>query len=244
MHAVFVACLLGGGVATALFLVLGFAGGAIGHVVDGVHAAHVHVGTGHAPSGASHGSVHNGASGHTASGDGSHHGVSSHHGPGSRMTSSLGWTLSWFSPLALSGALVWFGGVGLITEGSRLSVVLAVTAAVIAAAIVRAVMNAFVRASSAPLRLTGEGAIGTVNSAIGPNSTGEVLYTLEGLHRTAPARSVDGLSLPRGTEVVITRREKGIAWVEPLDPLTEESCTDGLWEAVKQPEGSTRSTDQ
>jgi membrane protein implicated in regulation of membrane protease activity len=244
MHAVFVACLLGGVVATALFLVLGFASGTIGHVVDGFHGAHIHAGAADAPSAASHGAVHDGTSGHTTTGHGSHHGVGGHNGSAGRMTASLGWTLSWFSPLALSAALVWFGGMGLITEGSRLSVVFAVIAAVVAAAIVRAVMDAFVRASSAPLRLTGEGAIGTVNSAIGPNSTGEVLYTLEGLHRTAPARSADGHSLPRGTEVVITRREKGIAWVEPLDPLTEESATDGLWEAVIQPEGSTRSTDQ
>jgi hypothetical protein len=84
---------------------------------------------------------------------------------------------------------------------------------------VRMVMNAFIRASVEPLSLTAEGAIGTVNAAIRENGTGEVVFTLEGLQRSIPARSLDGQALPRGTSVVIVRREKGLAYVESLDPL-------------------------
>jgi hypothetical protein len=82
-------------------------------------------------------------------------------------------------------------------------------------------MGAFIRASTAPLQLTSEGAIGTVNATIRPDAAGEVIYTLEGLHRSAPARSEDGKMIPRGTAVVIVRREGGFAWVMPLDPLAE-----------------------
>ncbi len=97
----------------------------------------------------------------------------------------------------------------------------AIVAAIMGAAIVRSVMAAFIRASSPPLQLTGEGAIATVNVTIKPDAPGEVIYTLEGLHRSAPARSEDGTTIPRGTTVVIVRRERGFAWVRSLDPLTE-----------------------
>jgi membrane protein implicated in regulation of membrane protease activity len=240
MHAVFVACLLGGVAATALFLVLGFAGGAFGHLT---HGAQVHGNAVHNVHGSSHGSPPHAPSGHDTTAIPAHSASGAHSSPQPSHTvhglgASLGWTLSWVSPLSIAAALVWFGGVGLLTEGSIFSAVFAVLAAVAAAAIVRSVMNAFLRASVAPLSLRGEGAIGTVNATIPPGSTGEVIYTLEGLHRTAPARTQDGRMLPRGTEVVIIRREKGIAWVEPLDPLTEGPRTSTVLGTEIQPEGT------
>jgi hypothetical protein len=63
-----------------------------------------------------------------------------------------------------------------------------------------------------------------VNAAIRAQGTGEVVYTLEGLQRSSPARSIDGRALPRGASVVIVRRESGIAYVEALDPLLEDSA--------------------
>jgi hypothetical protein len=92
-------------------------------------------------------------------------------------------------------------------------------AALVGAILIRALMAAFIRSGTPPLELTGEGAIATVNAAIRADAPGEVVYTLEGLHRSMPARSVNGAAIPRGTSVVIVRRERGIAWVEPLDPL-------------------------
>jgi hypothetical protein len=49
------------------------------------------------------------------------------------------------------------------------------------------------------------------------------MYILEGLRRSIPARSADGRTLSRGTSVVILRRERGIAFVESLDPLEDLS---------------------
>jgi membrane protein implicated in regulation of membrane protease activity len=204
MHAVYVACLLGGAVATALFFLLGIAGAAVGHVGH----VHIHLG-GH------HGSAE-------------HHTVSAHpvHGHGSpnaaRLASSFGWILGWLSPLSLAAAAIWFGAIGLVTESSGLAWVFAVVAALLALIVVRAALNAFVRAEVPPLTMTGDGAIGTVNATILPDTTGEVLYTLEGLHRTMPARTRAGRPLPRGTQVVITHRDHGIAWVEPLDPFLDD----------------------
>jgi hypothetical protein len=91
----------------------------------------------------------------------------------------------------------------------------------IGTALVRALMAAFLRADTAPLSAGAEGALGELTAAIRPDGPGEVLYTLEGLHRSAAARSLDGAPLPRGTRVVIVRRERGIAYVTPIDPLEQ-----------------------
>jgi hypothetical protein len=133
----------------------------------------------------------------------------------------MGWTLSWLSPLTIAAAAVWFGGVGLISESSPVALLFAIVAAIAGAALIRGLFNALVRASTPPLSLTAEGALATVNATIRPDAPGEVLYTLEGLHRSLPARSSDGATIPRGATVVITRREGGFAWVEPLDPLSD-----------------------
>ncbi len=207
MHAVYLACLIGGLVATVLFAALGALGGA-GH-----GAGHLHAGPGHLAHG---GHAH-----------GTHQGPS---GPDSAALSgwfsaTLGFAASWLSPLTLAAAALWFGGAGLVAEGvlagpMALALIVAVAAAVLGAALVRSLMGALVRASTPPLRQGAAGAVGTINAPIRLDAAGEVLYTLEGLRRSAPARTLDGRPLPRGTQVVIVRREQGMAWVTPLDPLT------------------------
>jgi membrane protein implicated in regulation of membrane protease activity len=209
MHTVYLACLVGGAVATALFALLGVAGG----------GAHGHLGAGHGHAGVGH--AHGGSGAHGSGAHGQHAGAQhgAHVAGAGKFAASVGWSLSWLSPLAIAAAALWFGGVGLLTGGGVLGFILAIIAAVIGALIVRTLFNAFVSSSTPPLELTAEGAVATVNATIRPDAPGEVLYTLEGLHRSLPARSSDGLTIPRGTAVVITRREGGFAWVEPLDPL-------------------------
>ena len=84
----------------------------------------------------------------------------------------------------------------------------------------RALIGAFARSSVEPLSAAAEGAVGELSAAIRADAVGEVIYVLEELHRSAPARTVDGTSLPRGAKVVIVRRERGMAYVSPLDPLS------------------------
>lgn len=183
-----------------------------------LHVAHVHhVAGGHA------GGHHVGA-GHHASG--SHHAAGGHHAVGGTLQSVLGFALSWLSPVTLAGGALLFGGVGLLFHGASFALPLALVAAVLGAFLLRSLMAAFIRSSSPPLSLSGEGAIATVNATIHRDSAGEVGYTLEGLHRSAIARSQEGIEIPRGTQVVITRRDAGIAWVEPIDPLDEISPND------------------
>lgn len=210
MHSVYVACLFGGALATALFALLGRVGGAGGHAAH-LPGGHAHVGHLGGPHG------HSGPSAH-------HHPVTAGHATASgRLSVAAGWTLSWLSPLTLAAFALWFGAAGLILEGAlpALTVVVAVVAGLAGAALVRLAMRAFIRASTPPLALTSEGAIGTVNASIRTDGPGEVICTLEGLHRSFPAYSVDGKPIPRGATVVVLRREKGFAWVQSLDPLTE-----------------------
>jgi hypothetical protein len=52
--------------------------------------------------------------------------------------------------------------------------------------------------------------------------TGELIYSQEGTRRVAGARSEDGTAIPKGVEVMVTRYEKGIAYVQPwVDPADE-----------------------
>ena len=162
------------------------------------------------------GDLHLGGHGHDT---GAHHAAGDGHQVGDLGDTLLGFALSLLSPIALAGAALLFGGVGLLLGSSELALPLAVVAGLAGAVGLRTLMRAFVRSSTAPLALTGEGAIGTVNATIRPGSPGEVMYTLEGLHRCVAARSDENAVLPRGTQVVITRREGGFAWVAPLNPL-------------------------
>ena len=239
MHAVFVACLFGGFVATVLLAALGALGA--GHA----HAGHLTTsGTPHGHALGAHGSY-----GHTLGAHGPHgqavkgpglHGATRMPVVPHRLAVTVGWTLSWLSPLTLAAGALWFGGAGLVAEGlvpaasGTVAVPLAVVAAVLGAALVRAAMAAFVRASTPPLHGDAVGAVGTLSAPIRVDAPGEVIYTLEGLRCSAAARSVDGTPLPRGTNVVIVRRERGIAWVEPLDPLA----------ALNQQSATTRAPDR
>ncbi len=70
-----------------------------------------------------------------------------------------------------------------------------------------------------------EGLLGKVSSGIREGGTGEIIFSLEGVRQTCGARSEDGSAIPKGTEVVITRYDKGIAYVRRWEDLANESLT-------------------
>jgi membrane protein implicated in regulation of membrane protease activity len=51
------------------------------------------------------------------------------------------------------------------------------------------------------------------------NGIGEILFLQTGARRCSAARSDDGRSIERGTEVVVIRYERGIAYVRPWAEL-------------------------
>lgn len=63
------------------------------------------------------------------------------------------------------------------------------------------------------------GVLGKVNSAIRPSGTGEMIFSQAGARRAVAARSQDGLVIAKGTEVVVTHYERGVAYVRPWAEL-------------------------
>ena len=68
-----------------------------------------------------------------------------------------------------------------------------------------------------------EGLLGRISSGIRENGTGEIIFSQEGVRRTCGARSEDGAAIAKGTEIVITRYERGIAYVRKWDDVAEEA---------------------
>jgi hypothetical protein len=64
------------------------------------------------------------------------------------------------------------------------------------------------------------GVLGRVSGRIRAGGTGEMIFSQEGSRRSAAVRSEDGTEIVRDTEVVVTRFEKGIAYVRRWEDLT------------------------
>lgn len=63
------------------------------------------------------------------------------------------------------------------------------------------------------------GVLGRVSGTVFANGVGEILYTQNGSRRSIPVRSDDGTEIPRSTEVVVMRYERGVAWVRRWDDV-------------------------
>jgi hypothetical protein len=64
------------------------------------------------------------------------------------------------------------------------------------------------------------GVLGHLTIPIREGGTGELVFTQDGTRRVAGARADSGGAIPKGSEVIVTRYEKGIAYVKPWDELT------------------------
>jgi len=69
------------------------------------------------------------------------------------------------------------------------------------------------------------GVLGRVSSPIREGGTGEIIYSQAGTRRTCGARAEDGAAIAKGSEIVVTRYEKGIAYVRLWTEIAgEDSC--------------------
>jgi membrane protein implicated in regulation of membrane protease activity len=149
---------------------------------------------------------------------------------GGHMPQGSAGQLPWFNFGTLAAFLAWFGGVGYLLE--RYSMLWFVTALALstvtglaAAAGVFWFLAKVLFAHEAPLDPADYdmiGVLGKLSIPIRDGGTGELIYSQEGTRRVAGARSEDGSAIPKGAEVMVTRYEKGIAYVKPwVDPLSE-----------------------
>ncbi len=142
------------------------------------------------------------------------------HGPALHSSHSAA-SLSWLNLPTFLVFLAWFGGTGyLLTQYSSfwflLSLTLATGSGLVGAAIVSLFLLKILLPHESSLRAADfqlVGLLAAVNVPIRAGGTGEVIFSQGGTRRSAGARSDDGTSIAKGTEVVITRYHKGIAYV-------------------------------
>jgi membrane protein implicated in regulation of membrane protease activity len=153
-----------------------------------------------------------------------------HHGIHMPQSGGQGVDLPWFNFGTIAGFLAWFGGTGYLLDryyGVWIVLSLAVAtlsglggAAIVFLFIARVLMRR--EASLDPADYDMIGVLGRLSIRIRPGGTGELVYSQEGTRRVAGARSESGVAIPKGAEVVVTRYEKGIAYVRPWDELMGE----------------------
>ena len=67
------------------------------------------------------------------------------------------------------------------------------------------------------------GVLGKLSVPIRIGGTGELIYSQAGTRRVCGARSESGEAIAKGTEVVVTRYEKGIAYVRLWSEMSGEA---------------------
>ena len=128
--------------------------------------------------------------------------------------------------------LAWFGGSGyLLTRYSSLMVAGVLTLAVIAGLVGAMIVFWFVAKlllkhdrELDPADYERVGVLARISSPVREGGTGEIIFSQEGTRNTCGARSENNEALPRGTEVIVTRYEHGIAYVRRWEELAEKDA--------------------
>jgi hypothetical protein len=192
-----------------LFSLLSFIAGGLnmhGHWPH-VHGLHFNSGAGHAPAA---------------------------HGPtGTDSTLQAGRTDASVSPFnffTIAVFLAWFGGTGyLLTRYSTivfaLGLVISSAVGLVGATIVFTFLAKVLMSPEAlmdPADYEMVGVIGRVSSPVREAGTGEIIYSQAGSRRACPARGEDSAVIERDAEVVVTRYEKGIAYIRRWEDVNGE----------------------
>jgi hypothetical protein len=77
------------------------------------------------------------------------------------------------------------------------------------------------------------GVLGRISCPIREGGTGELTYPQAGTRRSCGVRSEDGSAMAQGEEAVVTRYEKGIAYVRRWEELTADEDSYGT--AARKP---------
>ncbi len=136
--------------------------------------------------------------------------------------------VEWFNFGTVAAFLAWFGGSGfLLTRHSSIWFLLALGIATVCglagAACVFVFLAKLVAEEDKEEDLVDYemvGVLGKISSVIRAGGTGEIVYSQGGTRHCAGARSEDETAIPKGTEVIVTRYEKGIAYVRRWEEMT------------------------
>ncbi|MGA8541083.1 MAG: hypothetical protein WB566_16395 [Terriglobales bacterium] len=191
---------------------VGFLLSAVSFLVGGVHG-HLHLP--HFPHAGGHFDVGHAPGGAHGAASGSHTGQS---------------PVSPFNFVTVTAFLAWFGGTGfLITRFSSiwyaLGLLIALGAGLLGAAIVflfltRVLISHEENMDAADYEMVG--VLGRISMPIRENGTGEIIYSQAGTRRTCGARSENGAAIAKGAEIVVTRYDKGLAYVRLWEEMNNE----------------------
>ena len=146
------------------------------------------------------------------------------HGPGGKGSQA--------SPInigTIAAFLASFGGAGyLLTRYSTFWALVALACAVVSGTIGAALVFWFLfkvllkhDRDLDPADYEMVGVLGRLSSTVRENGTGEMIFSQDGVRRAAGARSEDGRPIAKGVEVVVTRYERGIAYVRAWEEMSE-----------------------
>jgi len=132
----------------------------------------------------------------------------------------------------ITAFLAWFGGAGyLLTRYSSLVVAGVLTLSVVAGLVGATIVFWFVAKlllkhdrELDPADYDRVGVLARISSPIREGGTGEIIFSQEGTRNTCGARSESGEALLRGTDVIVTRYERGIAYVRRWEELAEKDA--------------------
>ncbi|MFZ0863659.1 MAG: hypothetical protein WB781_11480 [Candidatus Sulfotelmatobacter sp.] len=158
------------------------------------------------------------------------HGTAASHATGANQA-ARGSNVSPFNPPSLAAFLAWFGGTGyLLTRFSTmwvgLGLLLSVVSGIGGGGIIflflsRILISDEENMDAADYEMVG--VLGRLCVPIREGGTGEILYSQAGTRRVCGARSEDGSAIAKGTEVVVTRYDKGIAYVRSWSEMSGEN---------------------
>jgi membrane protein implicated in regulation of membrane protease activity len=134
------------------------------------------------------------------------------------------------NPVTLTAFLAWFGGTGyMLSRHSTLwflsSLLVSLLAGTGGAAIIYLFLSRVLSAPDEaldPADFEMVGVLGKLSVRIREGGTGEMIYSQAGTRRVCGARSEDGSAMLKGTEVVVTRYERGIAYVRRWSEISGE----------------------
>ena len=132
-----------------------------------------------------------------------------------------------FNVSSLLAFVTWFGGLGFATRNVVglpwfLALPIGLAGGVLAAIIVTAFIRKFLISADSdldPSKYERVGVLARVTSSIRPGGVGEIVWEQEGTRMVTSARASDGEPIPRGTEVIVLKVERGVAMVEPFEGL-------------------------
>jgi membrane protein implicated in regulation of membrane protease activity len=153
-----------------------------------------------------------------------------HSGAGKGGAHSQAGQVSPFNFVTLAAFLAWFGGTGYLltrfwTIWFAMGLAIALLSGVTGAGIIylflsKVLMSEEENLDPADYEMTG--VLGRTSVPIRQGGTGEIIYSQAGTRKTCGARAEDGTAIVKGAEVIVTRYEKGIAYVRLWTEMTEE----------------------